>query len=89
MMRVAFSSNAGSVLCFHERVRWKVTFFSRRTETAPAGLLDARVERAPARLMGREHVTRGVHLLTPEGDGAADGPARPAGDPTDTQNPQI
>jgi hypothetical protein len=30
MMRVALSSNNGSALRFHERVRWKVTFFSRR-----------------------------------------------------------
>ncbi len=30
MMLVAFASNAGSVLRFHERVRWKVTFPSRR-----------------------------------------------------------
>jgi hypothetical protein len=29
-MRVAFSSNRGSVLRFHERVRWNVTFFSSR-----------------------------------------------------------
>src|SRR5207237_8166052 len=29
-MRVAFSSNNGSLLRFHVRVRWKVTFFSRR-----------------------------------------------------------
>jgi amino acid transporter len=41
-------------------------FFSRRTETAPPGLLDAPVERAPAHLMGPKHVTHGVHLLTPE-----------------------
>jgi len=40
--------------------------FGRKTETAPPGLLDAPVERAPARLMGPEHVTHGVHLLTPE-----------------------
>jgi amino acid transporter len=64
-------------------------FFSRKTETAPAGLLDARVERAPAHLMGRGHVTHGVHLLTPEADGVADGPPTPAGDPTDTQNPRT
>jgi amino acid transporter len=43
-------------------------FFSRKTETAPPGLLDARVERAPAHLMGPEHVTHGAHLLTPEAD---------------------
>lgn len=43
-------------------------FFSRRTETAPPGLLDARVEHAPVHLMGSEHVTHGAHLLTPEAD---------------------
>jgi amino acid transporter len=41
-------------------------FFSRRTEAAPPGLLDARVEHAPAHLMGPEHVTHGAHVLTPE-----------------------
>jgi hypothetical protein len=30
MMRVVFSWNAGSVLRFQVRVRWNVTFFSRR-----------------------------------------------------------
>ena len=43
-------------------------FFSRKTETAPPGLLDAPVEHAPTHLMGGEHVTHGVHLLTPEAD---------------------
>jgi len=42
-------------------------YFSRRTELAPAGLLDRPVEHAPTHLMGPEHVTHGVHLLTPEG----------------------
>jgi amino acid transporter len=46
------------------------TFFSRRTETAPPGLLDAPVERAPAHLMGAGAVTHGVHVLTPEADDA-------------------
>jgi amino acid transporter len=46
-------------------------FFARKTETAALGLLDAQVERAPAHLMGREHVTHGAHLLTPEADGSA------------------
>jgi amino acid transporter len=41
-------------------------FFSRRTETAAPGLLDAVVEHAPTRLMGPEHVTHGVHVLEPE-----------------------
>jgi hypothetical protein len=30
MMRVVLASNCGSVLHFHERVRWNVTFRSRR-----------------------------------------------------------
>jgi hypothetical protein len=30
MTRVALASNSGSELRFHDRVRWKVTFFSRR-----------------------------------------------------------
>ena len=64
-------------------------FFSRKTETAPAGLLDATVERAPAHLMGRDHVTHGVHILTPEADGASDMPPTPAADPTDTPNPRT
>jgi amino acid transporter len=50
-------------------------YFSRKPEVAPAGLLDATVERAPTHMMGPEAVTHGVHLLTPEGD---DRP--PAGD---------
>jgi len=41
-------------------------FFARRTETAAPGLLDMKVERAPAHMMGPEHVTHGVHLLEPE-----------------------
>jgi amino acid transporter len=49
-------------------------FFSRKTETAAPGLLDAKVERAPTHLMGPEHVTHGVHLLTPEG---GEGPPKP------------
>jgi hypothetical protein len=43
-------------------------YFSRRTETAPPGLLDMQVEHAPAHLMGPEHVTHGTHLLTPEAE---------------------
>ncbi|HEV7942989.1 MAG TPA: APC family permease [Solirubrobacteraceae bacterium] len=43
-------------------------YFSRHTETAPPGLLDAPVEHAPTHLMGAEHVTHGTHLLTPEAD---------------------
>ncbi len=41
-------------------------FFSRKTETAPPGLLDAPVEHARAHLMGREHVTTPEHPFTPE-----------------------
>jgi amino acid transporter len=55
----------GVVLMLVSRVYFRA-FFSRKTETAPPGLLDAPVERAPTRLMGPEHVTHGVHLLTPE-----------------------
>jgi amino acid transporter len=43
-------------------------FFSRKLETAPPGLLDARVERAPAHLMGREHVTTPEHIFRPEAE---------------------
>jgi len=50
--------------------RWFRQFFSRRTETAPPGLLDAPVERAPAHLMGAGAVTHGIHVLTPEADDA-------------------
>ena len=32
MTRAALVSNAGSVLRFHERVRWNVTFFSRKMQ---------------------------------------------------------
>jgi hypothetical protein len=32
MMRVALASNSGSVLRFHVRVRWNVTFRSRRMQ---------------------------------------------------------
>jgi amino acid transporter len=49
-------------------------FFARKTETAPLGLLDVQVEHAPVHLMGPEHVTHGVHLLTPE---AGEGPPEP------------
>jgi amino acid transporter len=61
----------GIVLMFVSRPYFKRFFgekylFGRKTETAPPGLLDAPVERAPAHLMGPEHVTHGAHLLTPE-----------------------
>jgi amino acid transporter len=58
-------------------------FFSRRTETAPFGLLDARVERAPARLMGAGAVTHGVHVLTPEADAPPPRTPPPAPEPPD------
>ncbi|HEY6782689.1 MAG TPA: APC family permease [Candidatus Dormibacteraeota bacterium] len=56
-------------------------FFARRTETAPPGLLDLRVERAPTHLMGPEHVTHGAHLLIPESgeDPPEKPPERPPG----------
>ncbi len=62
----------GFVLMMISRPSFKRFFgekylFGRKTETAPPGLLDAKVEHAPAHLMGREHVTHGVHLMTPEG----------------------
>lgn len=68
----------GVVLMFVSRFYFR-PFFSRRPETAPPGLLDARVEHAPAHLMGREHVTHGTHLLTPEG--GEEPPPRPPRDP--------
>jgi amino acid transporter len=52
-------------------------FFSRKTETAAPGLLDAQVERAPTHLMGSEAVTSGEHWLTPEAED--DGPPAPPG----------
>jgi hypothetical protein len=57
----------GVVLMLISRLYFR-PFFARKTETAAPGLLDARVEHAPAHLMGREHVTHGVHLLTPEAE---------------------
>jgi hypothetical protein len=57
----------GLVLAFISRPYFR-PFFARKTETAAPGLLDAKVERAPAHLMGREHVTHGVHLMTPEAE---------------------
>jgi hypothetical protein len=57
-------------------------FFARRTETAPPGLLDAPVEHAPTHLMGPEHVTHGVHLLTPEAEDGSS-PEETIGGPRD------
>ncbi len=57
----------GLVLAFVARFSFG-PFFARKTETAPPGLLDAPVERAPTHLMGREHVTSGEHWLTPEAE---------------------
>jgi len=62
------------------------TFFSRKTETAAPGLLDATVERAPLHLMGSEHVTHGADWLTPEADGgtsSGDGGSSSGGLPGD------
>ena len=64
----------GLVLAWISRPYFR-EFFSRKTETAAPGLLDAVVERAPTHLMGSEHVTHGDHLLVPE----ADGGSRPGG----------
>jgi amino acid transporter len=55
----------GAVLMIVSRFYFR-PFFARKTETAPLGLLDVPVEHAPAHLMGPEHVTHGVHVLTPE-----------------------
>ena len=60
----------GVALMIVSRLYFK-PFFARRTEAAPAGLLDAPVEHAPAHLMGPEHVTHGAHLLVPEADGGS------------------
>ena len=57
----------GVAVMFASRPAFK-PFFSRKTETAPPGLLDAPVERAPVHLMGPEAVTSGEHWLTPEAD---------------------
>ncbi|HWG08071.1 MAG TPA: APC family permease [Solirubrobacteraceae bacterium] len=66
----------GAILMLVSRFYFR-RFFSRKTETAPPGLLDAPVERAPAHLMGPEHVTTAAHLLTPEA--GENPPQRPPG----------
>jgi amino acid transporter len=63
----------GLVLALISRPYFKA-FFARKTETAPPGLLDAPVERAPAHLMGREAVTTERHPFRPEAGGDADEP---------------
>ncbi len=68
----------GAVLMVISRFYFR-PFFSRKTETAPPGLLDVAVEHAPAHLMGPEHVTHGVHLLTPEA--GEEPPHQPPPDP--------
>jgi amino acid transporter len=68
----------GAVIMLLLRPSFKA-FFARKPETATPGVLDAPVERAPARLMGREHVTHGVHVLTPEADVEEQPPAPPPG----------
>ncbi|HTU77958.1 MAG TPA: APC family permease [Solirubrobacteraceae bacterium] len=65
----------GALLMLASRGHFR-SYFSRRPETAPPGLLDMAVEHTPAHLMGPEHVTHGVHLLTPEAD---DGPPSQSG----------
>ena len=75
----------GLVLAWISRPYFRA-FFSRKTETAAPGLLDATVERAPLHLMGSEHVTHGADWLTPEGDGgtsSGDGGSSPGGLPGD------
>jgi amino acid transporter len=63
----------GGVIMLLLRPRFKA-FFARKPETATPGVLDAPVERAPAHLMGRERVTTGTHLLTPEAEEEPPGP---------------
>ena len=75
----------GLVLAWISRPFFRA-FFSRKTETAAPGLLDATVERAPLHLMGSEHVTHGSDWLTPEADGgtsSGDGGSSPGGLPGD------
>ncbi len=69
----------GLVLALVSRPAFR-PFFSRKTETAPPGLLDAPVERAPVHLMGPEHVTHGVHVMTPEAESSSTEPP-PGGPP--------
>jgi amino acid transporter len=54
-------------------------FFARKTETAPAGLLDAPVEHAPAHLMGRGAVTTERHPFRPEAGESDEPPGPPPG----------
>jgi amino acid transporter len=63
----------GAVLMLVSRLYFR-PFFSRKTETAPAGLLDAPVERAPAHLMGPS--ASAVHLMQhkPDDGPGPDGP---------------
>ncbi len=68
----------GAVIMIVSRFYFR-PFFARKTETAPLGLLDVRVERAPAHLMGPEHVTHGVHVLTPEAGDGEEPPGPPSG----------
>jgi amino acid transporter len=68
----------GVVLMVVSRPFFKA-FFSRRMETAPAGLLDRPVERAPAHMLGPAHVTHGVHVLTPEAEETTPPPDAGAG----------
>jgi amino acid transporter len=57
----------GAVVMLASRPYFRA-FFSRKTEVAAPGLLDAPVERAPAHFLGPEHVTTGEHILTPEAE---------------------
>jgi amino acid transporter len=69
----------GVALMFISRPFFKEFFgtkflFGRKTESAPVGLLDVPVAHAPAHLLGSEHVTHGVHVLTPESERENAGP---------------
>ena len=70
----------GLVLAWISRPYFR-PFFSRKTETAAPGLLDALVERAPTHLMGSEHVTTAEHPFTPEA--AGESLPKPSGRPGD------
>jgi hypothetical protein len=68
----------GIVLALISRPYFKA-FFSRKTETAPPGLLDATVERAPVHLWGREHDRAGAPVLPGEPEQETERTPPPAG----------
>jgi amino acid transporter len=63
----------GLVIALCLRFRYR-DFFSRKLETAPAGILDAPLEHAPMHLMGSEHTTTAEHPFRPEAGGDDDAP---------------